>query len=963
MAESGAHPQREPDITVENIETALHQLYYDPNLANKDTAQKWLIRAQRVPQAWQYCWALLDLEKPPEVQFFGASALHIRISRSWNELHPDQYANLRTQLFQNIFTFASKTRIVLTRLCVAMSAFVLNTIPEVWPHAIKDIIETFQQNTVPSLDDTQKCTSLLELLTVLPEEFHTCPMAQSRKGYVRHELQIGLQSVLPLLQGLLSSESPMEIRHQALKCFSSWVTFGIPLTDIESMIHMLFQLIHSPDLFDTCIDALVNVLCNPIAYKYPHTVIKMVPLVLQLRDLFTSAVQEKDMDRCQGICRLAVSIGENHSKAILECSDEYKQHVMELTRFILGFSALPGHYPVDETISNIPFGFWYILQDDIISAEAEKFQEYTYIYTPIYMSLVEILISKVQYPDESEYEGWTADEKEELRCYRQDIADTLMYAYTLLREPLLNNLYGMLATMVTQGNQSWQMLEACLFAFRSIAEGGEYGSDVCVLNLMTLLPQIPMSNIRLAATAMYMLGAYAEWLADMPSALGNVIPLLLSGIHNTDLAVASTMALKDICSECVPHLTPYANDILSSAEAAFQGNVMKSRELIRLMSTVGFTLSSLSLPETMSYLQVLIGPLLQQLETLANEQPSANSKSGIQMRISMLAMLFSTLDFKRQDETEEQKKRAPSQASEPQPVLLVLRQAFPIIHKILSQWLSDVGIVEAVCEMLKKALRTLLDDIAPLVPQLSQVLIQIYSVIPQASILDLSKMLIILFSDSETYLPAVKALYVQLTTKTLSLFQTSAIHEQTDVVESFMALTAQLLKKHPHIVVTSECNPLSSYQIGLVALTLPESATVKSTTNAFCEFINQSEKFPILEQIVRDYGRSLLEIVLKAIGGAGQRQLMDHMADIIMALNRHCFSHFCKWLEEFFQIPEFPSSRASKEEKERFKKAVIRERVNKRKMRETVTEFTLICRGLIGTEYAVQSHWADHLAT
>lgn len=42
---------------------ALHQLYYDPNIENKNLAQKWLMQAQISPQAWQFCWALLGPDK------------------------------------------------------------------------------------------------------------------------------------------------------------------------------------------------------------------------------------------------------------------------------------------------------------------------------------------------------------------------------------------------------------------------------------------------------------------------------------------------------------------------------------------------------------------------------------------------------------------------------------------------------------------------------------------------------------------------------------------------------------------------------------------------------------------------------------------------------------------------------------------------------------------------------------
>lgn len=45
------------------LSQALHQLYYDPNIENKNLAQKWLMQAQVSPQAWQFCWVLLRPEK------------------------------------------------------------------------------------------------------------------------------------------------------------------------------------------------------------------------------------------------------------------------------------------------------------------------------------------------------------------------------------------------------------------------------------------------------------------------------------------------------------------------------------------------------------------------------------------------------------------------------------------------------------------------------------------------------------------------------------------------------------------------------------------------------------------------------------------------------------------------------------------------------------------------------------
>lgn len=189
---------------------ALHQLYYDPDIENKNLAQKWLMQAQVSPQAWQFCWALLSPEKVqrapthlhtsscgvktlnhpisglfqvPEIQYFGANALHTKISRYWSDIPSDQYESLKTQLFSQIACFSSGSKMVLTRLCVALASLALNTMPEAWPGAVAEMVRVFQEEG-GGVDGRARCLALLELLTVLPEEFQTSRLPQYRKGQV-----------------------------------------------------------------------------------------------------------------------------------------------------------------------------------------------------------------------------------------------------------------------------------------------------------------------------------------------------------------------------------------------------------------------------------------------------------------------------------------------------------------------------------------------------------------------------------------------------------------------------------------------------------------------------------------------------------------------------------------------------------------------------------------------------------
>ncbi|XP_078656560.1 importin-13-like isoform X1 [Branchiostoma floridae x Branchiostoma belcheri] len=954
--------QAPAEFTVENIERALHQLYFDPNVSVKDAAQKWLMAAQVSQQAWQFCWVLLQKDKAAEVQFFGANALYIKISHHWAELPADHYANLRTQLFQQILAFAAGPRMVLTRLCVALSAFALNTMPEVWPEAVKGILDTFQQATSTELSPSQRCGALLELLTVLPEQHNTTCLAQSRRGTVRHAMQGGLPYVLPLLQNLLEQQSPLDVQQQALKCFSSWVTFGVPLNEVEGLTNLAFKAVRSPELFDVAIDALVNVVLQPMAYKYPNTVQKFLPQVLQLQDMLETAIKDKDMDTCNGLCRLAVAIGENHSKVLLESTGQHKQNSLELIKIIMMCTGIPGRYPVDETASDMTFSFWYILQDDMIASEPQVFQDHCAYFIPLYMNLVEILLIKVQYPPDAEYSSWTAEEKEQFRCYRQDIADTLVYAFNLLRDSLLNFLYAMLSTILQQDRkqqeETWQPTEGCLHAFLSIGESvdPEECSDQCILNMFNLIPKVPITHVRLAETTLYTIGAYAEWLNSHPELLSGLIPLILSGFTNPDLTLSSTLTLKDVAQECSKNMQPYANDILSACQNALTGNVMKAKDSIRLMHAVGSLLSVLPVQDILNYLHAILGPHVQQLEASLNEQPSASSKATVIQKLNMLSMLFSALDIRRPESEEAEKRQPKPRADEPQPVLLVLQQVYPIVQRLVSQWIADTGVIEAVCEMFKRAVRTLQDEIAPMTAQLSELLVQVYNAIPQSSVLDMAKQLLTLFHSSESHAATMQTLFLQLTSRTVSLFQ-QGIREHPDLVEGFMSLAGSMLKRCPAVLFQENSNPEALFQCGLMALSFPENHVVKATCVFFAELIGQSASNPLVLQVVTQHGRMLLEVILKAIGGDAPRSVTDNMADILMALNKHCFQLTCTWMGEVMKVEGFPSGLVTAQQKEQFARNVLKERVNKRKMKETVKEFSLLCRGLYGTEYAAETEF------
>uniref|UniRef100_A0A6I8S4L0 Importin-13 n=1 Tax=Xenopus tropicalis TaxID=8364 RepID=A0A6I8S4L0_XENTR len=894
--------QQNLEFTMDNVEKALHQLYYDPNIENKNMAQKWLMQAQISPQAWQFSWQLLNGGKVPEIQYFGASALHIKISRYWGDIPAEQYESLKSQLFAQISVFASGSKIVLTRLCVALASLALNMMPDTWPHAVSDMVRVFQKEDGQT-DGGSRCLALLELLTVLPEEFQTSRLPPYRKGIVRSSLAQECTCVFPLLRQLLEqSDTPGFVKQKVLKCFSSWAQLEIPLTECEELTLAAFSALRDPELFDSAVEALVNTISQPDAQRYVNTLLKLIPQALSLQDQLHQAVQNGDLETSHGICRIVVALGENHSRAFLDQVDHW-QSFLALVNMIMFCTGIPGHYPVNETTSSLTLTFWYSLQDDIFSFEAEKQAVYLQVYRPVYFQLVDVLLQKAQFPADEEYASWSSDEKEQFRIYRVDISDTLMYVYEMLGAELLSNLYDKLGRLLTSSDQStsWQHTEALLYGFQSIAETIDVNYSDVVPGLIGLIPRININNVQLADTVMFTIGALAEWLADHPVMISKVLPLVLHALGNPELSVSSVSTLKKICRECKYDLPPYAANIVAVSQEVLLKQIHKTSQCMWLMQALGFLLSVLQVEEILSNLHSLITPYIQQLEKLADETPNPSNKVAIIHILGLLSNLFTTLDISHHDDDHEsgEVKKLPV-VQGPNPVVLVLQQVFQLIKKVLSTWLNDAQVVEAVCAIFEKSVKTLLDDFAPMVPQLCDMLGQMYSTIPQASAID---------------------------------------------------LTRQALRRKPCLFLSSELDVKAVFQCGVISLKFPEAPTVKSSCNFFIEFLPRCGELAPVGQVVHDEGKILLQAALEGIGGQASRNHMDHFADILFSLNKNCFAYLVVWLKEVMQQDGFPSPRLTQEQKDNFSQQVVRERVNKRRMRDMVKDFTLLCRGLHGTEY------------
>lgn len=751
----------------------------------------------------------------------------------------------------------------------------------------------------------------------------------------------------------------------------------------EPILEQIIAAMSDEDLIGPCVEAINTIYSHHEIHKYPNTILKLIVRIVKLEDMLSAALKDQQSQIYSTLFTLFIHIGENHSRLLLDSiitKEEYRESILKLITIVLQCSATNGYYPVDETCSEQAFNFWYTLQDDIIGSDQDKVATYLTLFNPLYQSLIDTLIVKVQYPPDSVYEqDWSNDDKEGFRCYRQDIGDTFMYCYNMLRTSMLSTLMNHFQLAISHLNtcarvantRPWQHLEAVIFAFSSISENIDMMEDTYISQLFESLSMLSVDQVnapRLTASIMEMFGSYYEWIYNHPHFLPAVLRLLVVGLKSDQIAVVSaTMALKDVTRECQPLIHPYANDLLVACEECLRPTShLRPKEKSRLMCTVGQVLAVMPYDVTMNFLKVILPPLLEDLQRSMTAEPNSSTiftiKNELVAQINMLTMLFATLDpeLKQIDPEEGDDIKLKSKISKQQthPSFPIFKEVLPLLVNITMKWANDEVVIDAISDCIKKALVNLLDHVRSLVMDILQMIHNVYSASFQSSLLDVLKLILILYSPDEQMRPVLFSFYKQICSLTVQ--HCHDIKQNSSLIEYFYTVATLILKKVPDVYRENSPNDnmelLAMFRLAASALVLPEKPTVRATTSFLTEFAVRSVDRENMLLILNNEGEFLVGQVFAVIGGTfdSPRNNVELMADVLLALNQKHFENSCRWLHSFVLRPAFPTNRISKEQKETFVKQLIRERKNKRKIKDSINELSLVCRGLVDTEYGQQ---------
>ncbi|XP_068630418.1 importin-13 [Battus philenor] len=926
------------EYTAQNLEYAV-SVFYNGEQQERAKAHAWLTTAQRAPEAWNFVWELLQPHKGTEIQFYAATTLHTKILRCWNEVPAESYDELKEKILQAVTSYSKGPKIVTNRLCISLAAVILQL-------GAVDLVSTLRP-----LSNVENTSLLLEVLTVIPEEYNSMTMGTSLRSRNRNALLQACPAVLDDMHRYLQSAyndyskgSPSEETVlswlSAATCAGSWLALACDDTveygptnvpdyaplcrALQTVVHVLYTWNEavSDSALETCEAALAAVRAaggGAGALRRPASAQQLLADLAQLaarvlaRDNVPNSINEELLS---AVITCLVSVSDCHSRAIVQGmeSEPPQQTVQNILELLLAAQTAPGYYPLHETRSHFVFGFWYTLQDEIANM-ADGSRKMNPIWQEVFSRLLIALVVKSEAPADS---AMSRDDLELLRCYRQDISDTVMYCYSVLGECCWDTVENAFATDAGEERQ-----EAALHVFAALADAAppqRTTRSLCALLRHAVRAANTARTKRLLNTALDCLGGYASWLGSIESQEGSELSrecITAAGAALQRCPAPAALALRKLCTECSAQAAALAADIVAAAQSA-EG---RSETFVRrqLAGAAGAALAAAPPASAAPLLHSLAHTLLADLRAQAAE-PACVSGAA-ECSGALLGALA----------------EAPALAADLFRTLLPALALFPC-HALLLQPLYQV---------LKQALSTIQDQCLPIIAEVAELVVSGFETEPCASGMDVVKLLMLVSYERWSGAPRVFRACVAAGARRVA----ADVRASPDLTTALFALLLALTKKMPLCLTWTEDLLPQLIELACSCVRLWEAGAARAACGWLAALATHRPA------ALQPHAASLTAATLRCIGGATPRNQIEPLAELLLALNKAPFQEtgLASWMRAALEVDGFPTPHATQAHKQTFITAVLKEKISKRRILETVQEFSLVCRGLVGTEYARQT--------
>uniref|UniRef100_A0A803M1F3 Exportin-1/Importin-beta-like domain-containing protein n=1 Tax=Chenopodium quinoa TaxID=63459 RepID=A0A803M1F3_CHEQI len=900
------------------VKEALNALYHHPDDAVRMQADRWLQEFQRTLDAWQFgnddisekirCDVkvadnlLHDTSSNLETLIFCSQTLRSKVTRDFEELPSEAFRPLRDSLNSLLNRFHQGPPKVRTQISLAVAALAVHVSVEDWGDGgIMNWLKVEMNNRPECIP------SFLELLKVLPEEVFNYRISArpERRRQFEKELTSAMEVALSLLTACLNAN---ELKEQVLEAFASWLRLRRGISPSVLANHPLVLTALSSLCSDILSEAAVNVVSelihcsavgnsSDVSCQMPLIQV-IVPRVMSLRPHLNDP--SKDEEDAKAIGRLFADMGDAYVQLIATGSDESMMIVQALLE-------VASHSEFD--IASMTFNFWHNLQVYLIerdlylslgneaSIEAERNRRLL-IFRASYESLVSLVSSRVQYPDD--YMELSREDLKDFKQTRYAVADVLVDAALVLGgDTVLKILYMKLVqaatSCVNDQSSEWRPAEAALYCIRAVADYVPSVEAEVMPQVMSLLPKLPQ-HPQLLQTVCLTIGAYSKWLdasSNGLSILPSLVEILMRGMSTSeDTAAAAALAFRHICDDCRKKLCGSLDGlfhIYQSAVYAEGGNFRVSAEdSLHLVEALSMVITELPPDHAKKALEALCLPVVTPLQEMINQGPVSLGQKGareLTVHIDRLAYIFRYV-------------------SHPEAVADAIQRLWPIFKAVFDVRAWDMRTMEALCKACKYAVRTSGRYMGLTIGAMLEEIQGLYQHHLQPCFLYLSSEVIKIFGSDPSCSDYLRNLVEALFRRTACLLATIRdFTTRPDIADDCFLLASRCIRYCPQIFIPSLVFPslIDCAMIGITVQHREASNSILSFLSDVFDLTNSREGLhyqPIRDSVIIPRGATIARILVASLTGALPNNRFDTVTYTLLALVRVYQVKALEWVKE-----------------------------------------------------------------
>ncbi|CAB3402356.1 unnamed protein product [Caenorhabditis bovis] len=603
----------QPIIDGELVAAAVNEFYSTTDQLRRHALDEFLCKFRTDYDCVQTVASCIRLISTPtnnaNVRYFGAACFYDVIRARNEEIvsNATLLASAKTFLIDGLTNGTQfYTQSVLNKLSSALAILTLYCIPDLWPEPVADL--TAMWAPTPEL--------LLRVLSDIAAEFQHVVMPLNQRSVLKTELHRMADDIIKIIGTVLScDDATASTKQAALDCVEQWIRLpGIALENWSKVLSIVLEAVVKDS---NSLTNLLNVLANNDDLpSMPQLLLDICSYVVL--NVSSKVGEELKDDGCSdeaiALVSATCSICEAAVPTLVDVATQAKnpQILSQVLEVMQALANLPGQYPTEEKVSDLPAVFLTSLRDElksVMNSDAKYDPQLIANIAQFYAQILHMAIFKLTYPTAEQFEGFSVEDRDLFINYRNMRSEASVDCYLLSGSNTLEFLNQKLEEALKEAHLNRS--ESVLFLLECVGDyltERDYPQILRCIELIATNLKIPLTlqlnpdHCRRARTLMKLLYSLSHLVQahDHASELeAAIFPVILSYIVKRCESNQSLCTLEKYVEDR-PESLEYCGDEISQTCYDFFNDEFQPKKLrLNALKCIGYVLSRKSPQDTM----------------------------------------------------------------------------------------------------------------------------------------------------------------------------------------------------------------------------------------------------------------------------------------------------------------------------------------------------------------------------